>query len=93
MELEILDVEEGSQLTNGIIKDEDNEEEGHSHGETSKRWNHLVHCAVSLSTVVDGFAWVEGTYANKSSEQSEDDENDSEEVKDLNVSCLIGDSD
>ncbi|KAG1823448.1 uncharacterized protein BJ212DRAFT_1476331 [Suillus subaureus] len=54
MEVEILDVEEGGQLTNGIIKDEDDEddkEDGHSHvngenlrGETSKRWNHLVCC-------------------------------------------------
>ncbi|KAG2060445.1 hypothetical protein BDR06DRAFT_1002362 [Suillus hirtellus] len=68
MEVEILDVEEGCQLTNGIIEDEDDEEDGHSRvngeslrGETSKRWNHLVCCVVSLSTVVDRFAWVEGT--------------------------------
>ncbi|KAG1813564.1 uncharacterized protein BJ212DRAFT_1482468 [Suillus subaureus] len=51
MEVEILDVEEGGQLTDGIIEDEDDEEDGHSHvngeslhGETSKRWNHLVCC-------------------------------------------------
>lgn len=66
MEVEILDVEEGGQLTDGIIEDEDDEEDGHFRGEslrgeTSKRWNRLVRCAVSLSTVVDGFAWVEGT--------------------------------
>ncbi|KAG1829220.1 hypothetical protein DFJ58DRAFT_737458 [Suillus subalutaceus] len=50
MEVEILDVEEGGQLTDGIIEDEDDEEDGHSHS-----------CVVSLSTVVDGFTWVEGT--------------------------------
>jgi protein SMG6 len=67
MEVEILDVEEGGQLTDGIIEDEDDEEDGHSRGEslcaeTSKRWNRLVRCAVSLSTVVDGFTCqVEGT--------------------------------
>lgn len=66
MEVEILDVEEGGQLTDGIIEDEDDEEDGHSRkeslrGETSKRWSRLVRCAVSLSAVVDGFTWVEGT--------------------------------
>jgi len=62
MELNVLDVEEGGQLTDGIIEDED---EGHSRGEnsqgeTSKRWTRLVRSAVCLSTVVDGFTWVEG---------------------------------
>lgn len=66
VEVEILDVEEGGQLTDGIIEDEDDDEDGHSRGEslrgeTSKRWSRLVRCAVSLSTVVDGFTWVEGT--------------------------------
>lgn len=66
VEVEILDVEEGRQLTDGIIEDEDDEEDGHScrenlRGETSKRWSRLVRCAVSLSSVVDGFTWVEGT--------------------------------
>jgi hypothetical protein len=66
VEVEILDVEEGRQLTDGIIEDEDDEEDGHSCrenlcGETSKRWSRLVRCAVSLSSVVDGFTWVEGT--------------------------------
>lgn len=64
--MEILDVEEGGQLTDGIIEDEDDEDDGHSHGEslhveTSKRWSRLVRCAISLSTVVDGLTWVEGT--------------------------------
>ncbi|KAG1796927.1 uncharacterized protein HD556DRAFT_1465732 [Suillus plorans] len=62
---EVLDVEEGGQLTDGIIEDEDDEEDGYSRGEslrgeTSKRWSRLVRCAVSLSSVVDGFTWVEG---------------------------------
>ncbi|KAG1735247.1 hypothetical protein EDD22DRAFT_1010860 [Suillus occidentalis] len=93
MEVEILDVEEGGQLTDGIIEDEDDEEGGHSHGEslcgeTSKRWNHLVHCAVSLSTVIDGFTCqVEGTHEWRVEgvleAKREDDKNDSEEVKDL----------
>ena len=66
VEVEILDMEEGSQLTDGIIEDEDDEEDGYSHreslcGETSKRWSRLVRCAVSLSTVVDGLTWLEGT--------------------------------
>ncbi|KAG1756261.1 uncharacterized protein EDB91DRAFT_1091560 [Suillus paluster] len=65
VEIEILDVEEGGQLTDGIIEDED-EEEGNSRGEssrgeTSKRWSRLVRCAVCLSAAVDGFTWVEGT--------------------------------
>ncbi|KAG0705195.1 hypothetical protein DFH29DRAFT_908006, partial [Suillus ampliporus] len=61
VEVDILDVEEGGQLTDGIIEDEDDEEEGHSRGETSKRWTRLVRCAVCLSAAVDGFTWVEGT--------------------------------
>jgi len=61
VEIDVLDVEEGGQLTDGIIEDDGDEDEGHSHEETSKRWIRIVRSAVSLSTAVDGFTWVEGT--------------------------------
>ncbi|KAH7889781.1 hypothetical protein F5I97DRAFT_588082 [Phlebopus sp. FC_14] len=57
VEAEVLDVEEGEQLTDGIIEDEDGDEEV----EATKRWMRIVRCAVDMSRLVDGFAWVEGT--------------------------------
>jgi len=142
VEVDVLDVEEGGQLTDGIIEDEDDEDEGHSrgessHGETSKRWTRIVRSAICLSNAVDGFIWVEGTRewrvegtleakvrrwheedrlereaeerrrhgrrwtddsmdidgadddADVLSEESEDDEGDSDQVKALKVSCLV----
>ncbi|KAG1891533.1 hypothetical protein F4604DRAFT_1706903 [Suillus subluteus] len=84
VEVEILDVEEGGQLTDGIIEDEDDEDDGHSRkeslrGETSKRWNRLVRCAVSLSSVVDGFTWVEGALEAKVARWLEEDRHEREE--------------
>jgi protein SMG6 len=66
VEMEVLDVEEDGQLTDGIIEDEEDEDEGHSRGdsshrETSKRWTRILRSAFCLSSVVDGFTWVEGT--------------------------------
>ncbi|OJA21630.1 hypothetical protein AZE42_09745 [Rhizopogon vesiculosus] len=66
VEVDVLDVEEGGQLTDGIIEDEDDEDEGHSRGEsshreTNKRWTRIVRSAVCLSSAVDGFTWVEGS--------------------------------
>ncbi|EGN96009.1 hypothetical protein SERLA73DRAFT_112057 [Serpula lacrymans var. lacrymans S7.3] len=68
-EIEVLDIEEGGQLTDGIIEDGDDEEDGAggtanstaSVGDTSKRWVRVVRCAIGLSQAVDGFTWVEGT--------------------------------
>ncbi|OAX36867.1 hypothetical protein K503DRAFT_801694 [Rhizopogon vinicolor AM-OR11-026] len=66
VEVDVLDMEEGGQLTDGIIEDEDDEDEGHSRGdsshrETNKRWTRIVRSAVCLSSTVDGFTWVEGS--------------------------------
>ena len=140
--VDVLDVEEYGQLTDGIIEDEDDEDEGHSrgessHGEMSKRCTRTVRSAICLSSVVGGFIWVEGTRewrvegtleakvrrwheedrlereaeerrchgrrwtydsvdidgadddADVLSEESEDDQADSDQVKALKVSCLV----
>ena len=58
-EIEILEASEPMEVTDGII--EDDEDEGNSGGESAKRWARTVRCAVSISQVVDGFPWVEGT--------------------------------
>jgi protein SMG6 len=65
-EVEVLDAGEGEEVTDGIIEDEDDEEEspafsGSSGGETGKRWTRIVRCAVGIAQTVDGFRWVEGT--------------------------------
>ena len=62
-EMEVLDLEECVQLTDGIIEDEDDDEDGRTEGQsiTTKRWTRVVRSAVGLAEVVDGFTWVEGT--------------------------------
>ncbi|KAF9228014.1 hypothetical protein BS17DRAFT_747074 [Gyrodon lividus] len=62
-EVEVLDVEEGGQLTDGIIEDEDDEDEGGTErkNENTRRWIRIVRCGVNLAGLVDGFTWVEGT--------------------------------
>ncbi|KAL4074508.1 hypothetical protein V8B97DRAFT_2092695 [Scleroderma yunnanense] len=62
-EMEVLDLEESVQLTDGIIEDEDDDEDGGKEGQsvTTKRWTRLTRCAVGLAQNVDGFTWVEGT--------------------------------
>jgi protein SMG6 len=62
-EVEVLDVEEGGQLTDGIIEDEDEDDEGGGErkSENTRRWTRIVRCAVNLAGLVDGFTWVEGT--------------------------------
>jgi hypothetical protein len=65
-EVEVLDASEGEEVTDGIIEDEDDEDEGvastgGSGGETVKRWTRIVRCAVGIAQAVDGFRWVEGT--------------------------------
>jgi len=62
-EMEVLDLEECVQLTDGIIEDEDDDEDGKTERQsiTTKRWTRLVRSAVGLAEVVDGFTWVEGT--------------------------------
>ncbi|KAG6333998.1 hypothetical protein ID866_5081 [Astraeus odoratus] len=60
VEMEVLDLEECAQLTDGIIEDED---EGKQEGQSviKKRWTRLTRCAVALGNMVDGFTWMEGT--------------------------------
>lgn len=62
VEIEVLDIEEGGQLTDGIIEDEDEDERGSGlKNETMQRWTRIARTAVNLTGLVDGFTWVEGT--------------------------------
>ena len=62
VEIEVLDIEEGGQLTDGIIEDGDEDEHGtESKNETVQRWTRVARSAVNLAGLVDGFTWVEGT--------------------------------
>lgn len=65
-EVEVLEANEETEVTDGIIEDGDDDEEGAgsnsgSGGETSKRWARIVRCGVGISQAVDGFRWTEGT--------------------------------
>ena len=61
VEIEVLDTEEGNQLTDGIIQDEDVDERGNElKNETARRWTRIARTAVNLAGLVDGFTWVEG---------------------------------
>lgn len=62
-EMEVLDLEESVQLTDGIIEDEDEDEGGQGEGQsvTAKRWTRMTRCAVALANFVDGFSRREGT--------------------------------
>jgi len=136
-ELEVLQKSEGEQLTDGMIEDDDGEEDGRrkpsSTSDLVRRWVRIARSAVGIAGAVDGFSWVDGTREwgvegklaekvtmwkeedriereeeerrrmvkrwvddpmdvdeegeDSVSETSEDDENDSEEVKALKV-CL-----
>ncbi|KAF8448043.1 hypothetical protein L210DRAFT_3441767 [Boletus edulis BED1] len=62
VEIEVLDTEEGDQLTDGIIQDEDADERGNElKNDTARRWIRITRTAVNLAGLVDGFTWVEGT--------------------------------
>ena len=62
VEIEVLDAEEGNQLTDGIIQDEDADERGGElKSETAQRWTRITRTAVNLAGLVDGFTWVQGT--------------------------------
>lgn len=62
VEIQVLDVEEGGQLTDGIIEDEDEDERGNElKDETTQRWTRIARSAVNLAGLVDGFTWAEGT--------------------------------
>jgi len=137
-ELEVLQKSEGEQLTDGMIEDDDGEEDGRrkpsSTSDLVRRWVRIARSAVGIAGAVDGFSWVDGTREwsvegklaekvtmwkeedriereeeerrrmvkrwvddpmdvdeegeDSVSETSEDDENDSEEVKALKV-CLF----
>jgi protein SMG6 len=65
-EIEVLDRIEGGEVTDGIIEDEDEEDNNSSKnrgtgGETIRRWTRIVRCSVGIASVVDGFRWVQGT--------------------------------
>ncbi|EIW85261.1 hypothetical protein CONPUDRAFT_141912 [Coniophora puteana RWD-64-598 SS2] len=64
-EVEILDVVEDQVVDDGVI--EDDEEDGVSRkskvSDSTRRWTRIARCAVTISQVVDGFNWVEGTRA------------------------------
>ncbi|KAF8121231.1 hypothetical protein EV363DRAFT_1366102, partial [Boletus edulis] len=62
VEIEVLDTEEGDQLTDGIIQDEDADERGNElKNDAARRWIRITRTAVNLVGLVDGFTWVEGT--------------------------------
>lgn len=58
-EIEILGEAEHIESTDGRIEDDDDNHSDPS--ETTKRWIRIVRCAESISRVVDGFTWIEGT--------------------------------
>ena len=62
-EMEVLDLEECAQLTDGIIEDEVDDEDGKAEGQSiaARRWTRLARTAVGLADIVDGLTWVEGT--------------------------------
>lgn len=62
-EVEVLDASEGREITDGIIEDENEDDQGSppGGGKTVKRWTRIVRCAVGISQAVDGFKWIEGT--------------------------------
>ncbi|KAG6375797.1 hypothetical protein JVT61DRAFT_2651 [Boletus reticuloceps] len=62
VEIEVLDTEEGDQLTDGIIQDEDTDDHGNElKNEPERRWIRITRTAVNLAGLIDGFTWVEGT--------------------------------
>ncbi|KAF8119990.1 hypothetical protein EV363DRAFT_1377288 [Boletus edulis] len=62
VEIEVLDTEEGDQLTDGIIQDEDADERGNElKNDAARRWIRITRTAVNLVGLVDGFTWVEET--------------------------------
>ena len=61
VEIEVLDIKEGNQLTDSIIQDEDADERDSGLGnETARRWTGIMCTAVNLAGFVDSFTWVEG---------------------------------
>ncbi|KAF8445064.1 hypothetical protein L210DRAFT_532221 [Boletus edulis BED1] len=51
--------QEGDQLTDGIIQDEDADERGNElKNDTARRWIRITRTAVNLAGLVDGFTWV-----------------------------------
>ncbi|KAF8415545.1 hypothetical protein L210DRAFT_3657312 [Boletus edulis BED1] len=62
MGIEVLDTEEGDQLTDGIIQDEDADERGNElKNDAARQWIRITRATVNLAGLVDGFTWVEGT--------------------------------
>lgn len=61
-EMEILDsVEYKDGLTDGIIEDEDEDENQAEGSETNKRWVRIVRGAAGIAKVVPGFKWEHGS--------------------------------
>ncbi|KAF8132829.1 hypothetical protein EV363DRAFT_1397750 [Boletus edulis] len=81
--IEVLDTEEGNQLTDGIIQDEDADERGSElNKETARRWTRIARAAVNLAGLVDSFTWMEGTREWKVDGRDEDrHEREQEEIR------------
>jgi hypothetical protein len=59
LEIEVLDIEEGNQLTDGIIRDEDADERSSElKDETAQRRTKMARTAVNLARFVDSLTWV-----------------------------------
>jgi hypothetical protein len=59
LEIEVLDIEEGNQLTDGIIRDEDADECGSElKDETVQRRTKMTRTAVNLAGFVNSLMWV-----------------------------------
>jgi hypothetical protein len=59
LEIEVLDIEEGNQMTDGIIRDEDADERGSElKDKTTQRRTKMTRTAVNLAGFVDGLMWM-----------------------------------
>jgi protein SMG6 len=60
-ESEVLEETEDGDVTDGRIEDDDDADDSGSGDVVKKRWVRLVRSGIGISSVVDGFTWVEGT--------------------------------
>jgi hypothetical protein len=60
-ESEVLEKSEGGDVTDGQIEDDDDADDSGSGDVVKKRWVRIVRSGIGISSVVNGFTWVEGT--------------------------------
>ncbi|EAU88181.2 hypothetical protein CC1G_03853 [Coprinopsis cinerea okayama7 len=64
-ELEVLEQNEGKDMTDGRIEDDDEDESGSKKATTmselERRWTRVCRSAISIANTVDGLTWLEGT--------------------------------